>query len=232
MRSAKQVGTALAVTLLLFVTSAMAEKKAPPPLSTAQQFVVDVALARSLPSSISSRLEKHLLATAEQLKQGKTQQAMAAFKRFLKEATAEKIASSDLEFAQRWVEQKAYLARHKTIDGLALRLGLRLRLVQDLATHHAKLADKLSAKGVQTIDVIQVIDDRLVKSGVRTANAAEISAEMKRVEKQLEFARNSRDEAQSAFQAIDQRVNQLYQILIAIVKTMNDARNAPTKSTN
>lgn len=57
-----------------------------------------------------------------------------------------------------------------------------------------------------------------------------LGTRMKDVESQQESVRNERQMAQTAFQAIDQRVNQLYQIMAQVSKTMNEERSAPARN--
>jgi hypothetical protein len=46
----------------------------------------------------------------------------------------------------------------------------------------------------------------------------------------VEESRDARETARTYFQGTDQKVNQLYQILLAIMKTMNQERSSPIKN--
>ena len=53
-----------------------------------------------------------------------------------------------------------------------------------------------------------------------------LGIEMKKLEGAIEEVRNNRQEVQTAYQGVDQKVNQLYQIMTGVSKTMNDERGA------
>lgn len=57
-----------------------------------------------------------------------------------------------------------------------------------------------------------------------------LSASIRELEAAQEEVRNKRTMLQTSFQAIDQKVNQFYQILAAICKTMNEQRGTPLKN--
>lgn len=57
-----------------------------------------------------------------------------------------------------------------------------------------------------------------------------LSASMRELEAAQEEVRNKRQMVQTSFQAIDQKVNQLYQILASVTKTMNEIKMGPVRN--
>ncbi|MBN1960201.1 MAG: hypothetical protein JW841_04585 [Deltaproteobacteria bacterium] len=70
----------------------------------------------------------------------------------------------------------------------------------------------------------------LLSEETEHCSRSSLGAKTKDIERQQEEVRNNRQMEQTAFQAIDQRVNQLYQIAAGVSKTMNEMRSQGAKN--
>jgi hypothetical protein len=202
-------------------------------LTQKQQLVVQVALARALPASLSAAQRALLTTTKKQLAAGETAKAKASYKKFLKAEGSDQLTSSELELVERWLAREAALIAHKELDAAAYKLGKSEQAIAALGAHRAKLVAigaKPATKGKWTIEIVTVESGEIVSKGKRTVTRAGLGDAIKVLDAKQEEIRNEREMATEAFQNFDQKANQTMNLLSAILKAMAEMRLGAAKS--
>ncbi|MEM6992592.1 MAG: hypothetical protein AAF721_18915 [Myxococcota bacterium] len=202
-----------------------------PPYTDGQRALLEVALARRLPAWVTALDRKRLAGVVADWKAGNTKRANARWAAFVRASEKRRAATVDAAKRARhfdtiaaWVTRRALLGEHKRLETAAHRLATLDRLHADLAAHRAQLA---AAQSAGTVDVTRRVIQRdvLVPSKkIHAKSRAEVAAALREVEAMQEDVRNRRQMASTAFQNFDQKSNQMYNLLSAIMKAANEMR--------
>ncbi len=137
-------------------------------------------------------------------------------------------------------DKKYYLRKLKNFNKISEALSDQL---SDLADASSKLADKekhTKHPNKKSVGIdMTLYDTKTVgpdgepietKHITESVTRQSLGTRMKEIEGAQEEVRNNRQEAQTAYQSVDQKVNQLYQIMGQVSKTMNEKRGASVKN--
>lgn len=137
-------------------------------------------------------------------------------------------------------DKKYHLKKLQGLNEISSFLGDQTRIfadasskLQTLEKHSKKPEQKTVRLEYSVPDTSTVGTDGYAIAGstvVKDVNRDQMGIEMKNIEAAQEEVKNNKQEVQTAFQAVDSKVNQLYQIMASVSKTMNEERGAPIKN--
>lgn len=188
------------------VAEALAARNA----SLAQLGNANAKPAGPLSGSESEKISNQFLRHARELRE-----VAAALKLHARTAIPAELTASQSE--------KLALSRRELLSDAeaVLRLAIELDTQRIKAQQSALTQEDLNSIAAQSIGLSMRSNERLSRAGLSSAISA--------IEGQLEDNRNRGEKVSTAFQSHDQRSNDLYRLLLSVVKAMDESRSASAR---